>query len=59
MKNGESFLIGGNYGALFIDLSNAFDTFMDDLVIAKLDAYGFDHISVTYIHLFKWMKNED
>ena len=41
---------GGAFGALMIDLSKAFDCLSHELLIAKLDAYGFDHKSLTLIY---------
>ena len=40
----------GFSGMLLTDLSKAFDSLSHDLMIAKLDAYGFDYTSVKLIH---------
>ena len=37
------------FGALLTDLSKAFDCLNHELLIAKLDAYGFDHVSLNMI----------
>ena len=39
-------------GALLTDLSNAFDCLNHELLIAKLEAYGFDQLSLTYIYSY-------
>ena len=39
-------------GALLTDLSKAFDCINHELLIAKLEAYGFDHESLTYIYSY-------
>ena len=41
---------GGAFGALLTDLSKAFDCLPHELLIAKLDAYGFDKSSLKLIH---------
>ena len=43
-------LDGNNkFGALLTDLSKAFDCLNHELLIAKLNAYGFDHASLRLI----------
>ena len=37
-------------GAVLTDLSKAFDCLNHDLLIAKLDAYGFDKTALTFIY---------
>ena len=45
----ESVDSGGAFGALMTDLSKAFDCLHHELLIAKLDAYGFDKKSLKLI----------
>ena len=42
----------GAFGALLTDLSRAFDCLPHELLIAKLDAYGFDKSSLKLIHSY-------
>ena len=42
----------GECGALFVDLSKAFDCLQHDLLLAKPDAYGFDYKSLKPISSF-------
>ena len=43
---------GGKCGALFVDLSKAFDCLQHDLVLAKLNTYGFNYKSLKLISSF-------
>ena len=42
----------GKCGVLLTDLSKAFDCLQHDLFIAKLNAYGFDYLSLKLIHSY-------
>ena len=43
---------GENIGAILMDLPKAFDCIRHDLLLAKLDAYGFSHESLCLIYSF-------
>ena len=40
---------GYNIGAIFMDLSKVFDTLNHELLLAKLNAYGFSENAIEYI----------
>ena len=44
---------GGVFGALLTDLSKAFDCIPHDLIIAKLEAYGFHIDALKLIHNYQ------
>ena len=46
---------GKHVGAVFMDLSEAFDTINYDLLIAKLKAYGFSNN--TLLFMFNYLEN--
>ena len=48
----KAFDRGGKGGILLTDLSKAFDCLVHDLLIAKLHAYGFDHMSLKLIYSY-------
>ena len=48
--------IGNKIGALFLDLSKVFDTLDHSLLIAKLEAYGFDSLSLELME--NYLKNK-
>ena len=43
---------GKPVGAILTDRSKAFDCLNCELLIAKLEAYGFDHSSLSYIYSY-------
>ena len=43
---------GGETGAILTDLSKAFDCIDHNLLIAKLDAYGFEKQSIDFLHSY-------
>ena len=43
---------GKAIGALLTDLSKAFDCINHELLLAKMEAYGFDHSSLSYVHSY-------
>ena len=52
MRDGRKRLIKENVGAVLTDLSKAFDCITLELLIAKLEAYGFKHEAVTFIYSY-------
>ena len=51
----------GYAGAIIMDLSKAFDTINHDLLLAKLNAYGFDRHSLLLIHNYlrnRWQRTK-
>ena len=48
---------GGSCGALLMDLSKAFDCLKHDLLIAKLNSYGFTYDSLKLINSYLLERN--
>ena len=51
-KSKKSVGNGGAFGALFTDLSKAFDCLSYELLIAKLDAYGFAKKALKLVNIY-------
>ena len=52
---------GGFAGAILMDLSKAFDTINHELLIAKLEAYGFDNSALEIMHSYlsdRWQRTK-
>ena len=49
---------GGKIGAVLTDLSKAFDCIDHNLLIAKLDAYGFENQSIDFLHSYLTKRNQ-
>ena len=45
-------MLEGFVCAMFMDLSKAFDTVPHDLMIVKLEAYGFSQVAVQYMRSY-------
>ena len=50
LKNGKKLLNKRNVGVVLTDLSKAFDCINHVLLIAKLDAYGFENNALSFIY---------
>ena len=52
---------GGMYGAILMDLSKAFDTINHELLIAKLNAYGFSDSALQIVQSYlsdRWQRTK-
>ena len=50
---------GGKAGAVLTDLSKAFDCIDHNLLIAKLNGYGFEKRSLEFIHSYSLSVNKE
>ena len=49
---------GNCVGAVFMDLSKAFDCLNHELLVAKLEAYGFSRNALTFIHSYLYKRKQ-
>ena len=49
---------GNCVGAVFMDLSKAFDCLNHELLVAKLEAYGFSRNALTFIHSYIYKRKQ-
>ena len=49
----------GVFAAVLRNLSKAFDCISHELLLGKLNAYGFDKTSLTFIYLLESMETEN
>ena len=49
---------GKVFGVLLTDLSKAFDCLLNELIIAKLNAYGFNLPTLKLMHSYRFHRNQ-
>ena len=57
-KSKKSLDVGSCVGAVFMDLSKAFDSLNHELLVAKLEAYGFSRGALTFIHSYLYKRKQ-